>query len=251
MLVIEMIGGLGNQLFQIAFGYVLSLQRNQELYFANFNRNFCNERPSYWNTYFSHLSPLIKNNPNRSEYLYYIDPHPLEYHIPPISNKLYMYGFFQNLKYYQGYERQIKEILNIPNFQTIDRCSIHFRLGDYRKASNFPILDDNYYLTCIDKIKCNNWIIFCEKSEQNYIKERIKNFNILGTIEFFSSDEKTEIIEMSKSKYQIIANSSFSLFAALISNSDTKIFYPNIWFGDHNLVIENDKYEMIEAKDMK
>lgn len=251
MIIIELIGGLGNQLFQLSAAYSLAIDRNEELLISNIPRNFYSSRPSYFDSYFKHLKIIVIENPNIDDYFLYEDPNPLLFHEIPNFKNIYLKGFFQNFKYIKHNKNAIKNFLGINNYQTVERCAIHFRMGDFRNAPAFPILNDDYYIKCINKINSKNWLIFCEINEKNNVEQRIKKFNLQGDINFYHSDPFDEIKEMSKSKYIIIANSSFSLYASFLSNDECKIFYPDIWFTNQSISIDDQRYEIVEAKNMK
>ena len=158
-------------------------------------------------------------------------------------------------KYYKKYE----------NNNTI---SIHFRMGDYKALQNcHPILRDEYYINSIkfilNKTQKNSkeknskeknskeqgnikWTIlyFCEDEDIDEVVNKIEKIKTeccesceSCELEFERGGEPTmedwqQLLLMSCCQHNIIANSSFSWWAAYFNNSRDKIIcYPEKWFG--------------------
>lgn len=254
MITIEIMGGLGNQLFQIfaLFAYGLKHYKSSENYFIYFEDVESNNlnRPRYWDNFLKNLKPWIKKP------LYHI---PIwredTFHykeIPYINNQHFkLFGYYQSYKYFKDYEKIIFEQIKLKEQKEnikIDgknKVSLHFRMGDYKKLKEYhPILKINYYENAIEKlIKDTNkkdWTIlyFYEKEDEESVKENIKILKIkFSTLFFEPIDHKykdyEQLLIMSKCKHNIIANSSFSWWGAYLNeNENKKVYYPNIWFGE-------------------
>jgi hypothetical protein len=150
----------------------------------------------------------------------------------------------------QVYKYLYKE-LNKEQNQTI---SLHFRLGDYRfLQDSHPILTKEYYLDAllyVTKSLSNNLntntnskikvLYFCEEADLPdvletivFLQEKMQNVIELVFEKADSSlDDWEQMLLMSMCQHNIIANSTFSWWAAYFNTNATKIVcYPNTWFG--------------------
>ena len=143
------------------------------------------------------------------------------------------------------YENQI-------NFD--DTISIHFRLGDYKKYPEvYPILTTEYYINSINYIlrqkatstPVRNILYFCEDADFNDALQIIIQLQHIYTdLTFERADNKLldwqQMLVMSLCKDNIIANSTFSWWAAYFnSNLSKNVCYPATWFkttAGHNTI---------------
>ena len=114
---------------------------------------------------------------------------------------------------------------------------MHVRRGDYLKEAKNDILSNHYYLTAIkyivDKIEDPHFYIFSDDIE--CVK---KNLKIMQKHTFIDSNQNSEFYDiqlMNLCKHHIIANSTFSWWAAWLNKNDKKIdIAPKIWLTDKN-----------------
>ena len=124
---------------------------------------------------------------------------------------------------------------------------IHIRRGDYTLyPDHHPTCNTGYYSEGIEKIKDIsgenvNIIIFSDDKKwcyENMGNQVGDNFIIPET-----ENPYVELYMMTKCNYHIIANSSFSWWAAYLnSNPNKKIVAPSKWFGS--------AYEHFNTKDL-
>lgn len=266
MITCNLMGGLGNQLFQIFTVIAYSIENNCDLYFVY--TKTIGKRPSYWNTLFSPLGKNLIFSQSKGTVLREKGFH--FYPLPPIQSgqDIILQGYFQSPKYFQKYKQKIAErIMNLEyhkeklikkQFSTVDRektISMHFRLGDYVSLQDFhPIMPLSYYKKSMQEIcetaKNNEWriVYFCEESDFEIVyKEYISHLQqYFEKCQFVRVDPKIpdflQIIMMSSCKNHIIANSTFSWWGAYLNFSQDKIVcYPDVWFGSklsHNNTID-------------
>jgi hypothetical protein len=126
--------------------------------------------------------------------------------------------------------------------------SMHFRIGDYKKVQHFhPILPYEYYRNSIAYILSESTdsydglytiLYFCENQDIDDVDIIINRLKIdYPTIVFTKASNKIsdwgQMLTMSNCQHNIIANSSFSWWAAYLNNNHNKIVcYPPIWFGE-------------------
>lgn len=214
MIIFQIQGGLGNQLFQIFCGLNYELIHNKEVFFTSINRS--KHRGVYWNTFFTQLKDKLKNEGLEL----YKEPFYQYKEIPIFDNKI-IFGFFQSDKYFRENFNKIYNFLNIDNLKNqikhnynfSNSCSIHFRIGDYDNK-NFPILSLDYYQKAINYIenKIDNFYIFYEKNDEKKILDNLNKLNFKTNYILINTDYKDyeQLLLMSLCENNIIANSTFS-----------------------------------------
>ena len=221
-------------------------------------------RYSYWDTFLSNLKPFIKDqsvSPKLDLYLkeqaFTYDPSILTNVLNNLQKVNMLVGYFQSSKYFDTYKEKILQLLKISNKQLVlkvlyenqinfdDTISIHFRLGDYKKYPEvYPILTTEYYINSINYIlrqkatstPVRNILYFCEDADFNDALQIIIQLQHIYTdLTFERADNKLldwqQMLVMSLCKDNIIANSTFSWWAAYFnSNLSKNVCYPVTWF---------------------
>jgi glycosyl transferase family 25 len=169
MLTIELMGGLGNQLFQI-FTLISYSKKYNQPFLLEKKTSFPGPyvvRHGYWDTIFDKLSCRLIQNPLNYPF---IREKSFEYEeIPAIIqdinkvNNFKLFGYFQSYKYFQDYKNDIlndldyytkkNNILQKLNRNVSDMISMHFRVGDFIKIQDcHPIMTLEYYTNAIKYI---------------------------------------------------------------------------------------------------
>ena len=162
------------------------------------------------------------------------------------SQNTQVYGHFQKYAFVEKTLPQIKKLLKSMNVQVeaemrkikYGECiSLHVRRGDYVKMSHVHnVLSIHYYsdaLTHFDEqlplVVFSNDITWCRQNFEmfnrkiHYVPDDIPDYVQLGM--------------MSKIKYNIIANSTFSWWAAVLNeNVDKKVVSPKEWLCNSNII---------------
>jgi hypothetical protein len=262
MITCNLMGGLGNQIFQIFATLSYAIKSKNNFKFLNVDTlgtGSTTIRYTFWNTFFSRLKPfLIETYPQS---IHVIREKDFTFNELPINEMLnrdtMIFGYFQSYKYFHDNYEIICRIIDLNNNKTnllnklnlsndyLKNCvSIHFRLGDYKKLQDFhPILSKEYYYKSLqyinNKYENSQFTImyFCEDvdiddviEKINHLKEHFTNY------EFIRGDNKLEdweqMLLMSSCHHNIIANSSFSWWAAYFNSwTDKIVCYPSVWFG--------------------
>ncbi len=278
MIIVKLIGGLGNQMFQYAAGRYLAhlhktellidtgylekdpdgayTQRKLELNVFNVELKIAKKADierfkiessnKYSRTLQRKLPILFKN--------LYIAESGSAYHKEFLSypENTYLDGFWQSENYFKPIESilvndfVLKDPLNKENkdwLKKIENCesvSVHIRRGDYitnaNSQSHHGSCDLNYYKKGIEYIKEKHRSIevFVFSDDLEWCKA---NLNLKETIHFVDANHKQnlhlDMFLMSHCKHNVIANSSFSWWAAWLNRNGNKtVIAPVKWFND-------------------
>ena len=269
MITCSLMGGLGNQLFQIFATISYAMKANNEYKFLNVETlggNGCTLRYTFWNTFLKNLEPMLTVS---FPALALVKQESFEYKELPISllksRNVCIHGYFQSYKFFEEHFSLIYDLLDIDTrkkevlkklkdtfFESVENSiSMHFRLGDYKKASHFhPIMPSSYYIKSLKYILENenesdsnskNVIYFCEEEDIQTVEETIQQCkNEFPNLNFIRApnvlEDWEQMLFMSECKYHIIANSSFSWWGAYFGfkNENKKnekiVCYPSLWF---------------------
>ena len=169
-----------------------------------------------------------------------------------LKNNIFYDGFWQSYKYFENIRDELLKrfVLNyemnqyyntiLTDICSSDSVSLHVRRGDYISnpdANTFHgICDLDYYKTAIKEVTFlhKNLKFFIFSDDISWVKS---NLTFLPSnhefIESENTDSHAEMFLMSKCRINIIANSSFSWWAAwLNTNINKMVFFPAVWFAD-------------------
>ena len=257
MISCQLLGGLGNQLFQIFTTIAYCLKYNYSPIFLNSDSTKgITFRKTYWDTFLYKLKnmEMLKNEIPEMNILK--EPYFAFCELPKIiNNQNYMlFGYFQSYKYFEEKKEELFKMIELENQTNLIKneikldyeniISMHFRIGDYKYIQgNHPIMPIRYYENALKYLlKTNSQkslkvLYFCEKDDLNDVNEIINILkNKFENIEFICINlfliDWMQMLIMSCCKYNIIANSSFSWWGAYFNmNPDKIVCYPNKWFG--------------------
>ena len=265
MITCNLMGGLGNQIFQIFTTIAYSIKSKNPFKFLSIETlggGSTTIRHTFWNTFFSKLKPFLINT--LPQPIHVIREKDFTFRELPIyemsGRDVMIFGYFQSYKYFKNEFQTICRIVDIYSMKNnlltkinydssfLDNTiSMHFRIGDYKKIQDYhPIMTKEYYynaLKLIQRLNNNNnsnfnVMFFCEESDiedvnliVHFLKKNLPEYNFIrGDCNL---DDWEQMLLMSSCHHNIIANSSFSLWAALFNFRNDKIVcYPSKWFGD-------------------
>lgn len=259
MITCDIMGGLGNQLFQIFATISYAMDNNIQFYFPNL-LNIGNR-----NTYFKTLLNSLETKNNLLEinkykkiklrHYKYKEPN-YTYNKIPFYKTINIFGYFQSEKYFINNYTKIIDYLQLDNkineqlqkniiIQNTITISLHIRYSDYQTANNikiFYLLTKEYYKRSLEYIinsnQNENYTIyyFCPKEDNSIANDIIsilessfKNLTFIKINENISEYE--QLLLMSLTNHNIIANSTFSWWAAYLNKNPNKIIcYPEKWY---------------------
>ena len=267
MITCNLMGGLGNQLFQIFTTISYAIHNQQAFVFLHtdtLGTGSTTIRPTYWNNFLSTLQLFVKKELPAIECMLKESGYDYD-ELPPISeifpssisangnNSLILFGFFQSYKYFDKYKNNINRLIRLETqkdsvkpympMNTLNLTSMHFRFGDYKNNTHmYVLLTHAYYKNCIafilDKLKTReiNILYFCEDHDLEDVLPIINQLTWdFPTVHFeqvvSGIPDYTQMLMMSVCNHNIIANSTFSWWGAYFNTNEDKIVcYPDSWF---------------------
>lgn len=263
-----LMGGLGNQLFQIFTTIAYGFNSHATVLFPYSEvLTTGRARPTYWDTILAQLKSLTTIKPPLHTFVKYNEPSFRYTKIPIFDNKeIMLFGYFQSYLYFEHVHQTIfsmiqldiqkaaicVEFVNLLNHTPtttttpIRNISMHFRLGDYKLYPGcHPIMPFEYYSNALGQILSKHdsrtgfrVLYFCEHEDNECVNSVIRLLSVsYSCIEFMKVDDDIQdwkqLLIMSCCNDNIIANSSFSWWGAYFnSNADKVVCYPKVWFGE-------------------
>lgn len=279
MIIVNLKGGLGNQMFQYACGRALSLRTQDQEFkidvngleraikvgdvyrpysLSNFNiiENIANiheiKKIKYPYGIFSKCWHFFRKKFLRQNYVSFVPK------IIKLRGNIYLDGYFQTEKYFKDFGSTIKNDFTPKNISRLSNTiiekisqeqnsvSIHIRRGDYVGHKILGgMCNDRYYIKAFEEINksVTNPHFYIFSNEIDWVKE---NMTFPYPTTYVSSPEipdYEELILMSHCKHNIIANSSFSWWGAWLNSNPNKIVIaPKKW--------ANGVYNQIKLRDI-
>lgn len=265
MTTVKVFGGLGNQMFQYAIGKVVAKRKQEDLFLdiTWFNR----KKNRQFELDHFHLSYSI--TPLFLVYAYKFLLHMLRicglenrccvyneqktfFFDEKVFRKPYAYiaGYFQNPQYFeeirdelvkdftpkrslQGASRTIAEKMRQEN-----SVAVHMRRGDYMSgslATKYVTQSIDYYLKAMGYMSADidNPQFYIFSDDINWCKETLKmdKRNLVYIDSSVSSSALNDFLLMKSCRHYIISNSTFSWWAAWLSETeDKRVIAPQRWF---------------------
>lgn len=261
MITCNLMGGLGNQLFQIFTTIAYGYKSNNQFRFLGVETlggGSTTVRHTYWNAFLSKMRPFLITDLPKVRVIRE-DGFPYK-ELPVVEMKqtdVLLYGYFQSYKYFQGQYDMICRVIGLEKtrialtekwnmapeyFDNI--ISMHFRIGDYKKLQHYhPLATYEYYDSSLRYFKIMRpthtftVLYFCEDDDIADVTDIIGRLALKYPEYKFIRDGNAladweQLLLMSCCHHNIIANSSFSWWAAYFNaHKDKVVCYPSAWFG--------------------
>lgn len=274
MVIVKIFGGLGNQMFQYAFGRSMALKNNCDLkldlsFFNNDEirkyrlndflviEDIANQAQieSIKELHFSPLNRLKRQIFNTKPY--FLQEKNIEFNSNYLRTQhdVYLDGYWQSEKYFVDYSAQIRkdfQIKTLPSptnknmLKQIGSCnsiSLHIRRGDFQKNEALNKIHGlcslDYYYRAVDLIenKTTNPIFYIFSDDLIWAKQHLKLRYETQFVDINDDQSAHEDLRlMSNCKHHILANSSFSWWGAWLNlRIEKTIIAPKAWFADTKL----------------
>jgi hypothetical protein len=278
VVIVQLIGGLGNQLFQYAAGRAIAHRRNvplkldiskyQNYPLRKYALNDFNVAASIaQSSEVAHVTgsdrnPVYRRVSSRiQDWLPYyrrsvlvqqhrhFDPRVLK-----ASRDVYLVGYWQSEKYFRGIEGVIRKELTLretpdPVNEAMGRrinetasVSLHIRRGDYvsslETARHHGLCSLEYYYAAVETLTrmVNQPHFFVFSDDVSWAERNLRlNFSVTYVKHNGKERDSEDLRLMTQCKHHILANSTFSWWAAWLCESPTKIVIaPRKWFESGN-----------------
>ena len=253
VLTVELMGGLGNQLFQIATAYAYSKKYNLGLVLIR-DWPHPEGRLPIWDEY---LDPKVWNMISHEDFKMTpwltISEKGFSYAALRESTAYLtkLFGYFQSALYFNDYAADLRKLfypkddllaksamslITAGVTRIIDWIGAHVRRGDYLKAADYHLIcGPEYYTGARDFIeeKLNERVRVCWFSEDPmWVRDNL--FSEGDTI--ISDNGAVDFTSLGQFKHLILSNSSYSWWAAWLNpycyeDASRVICSPDKWFG--------------------
>ena len=272
MLIVKIIGGIGNQMFQYAFyrklielgkkvkcdikgfnnyklhsGFELQRVFDLEIDFAE-----SSEIEKLTNIYNYNILSRLKRKIFGYPSSHLFESNILVENLNNIENA-YLDGYWQSTKFFGDFNElksnfNFKKKLNFDNQKILKKISstnsvsMHVRRGDYLGNSVYNLCNESYFLNAIKIIQAREKKeieVFVFSYDMNWVKKNLFNYfkekiNI-NLIENNIQDSSVDLRLMTQCKHNIISNSSFSWWGAWLNKHKNKnIVAPKNWYNNPN-----------------
>jgi hypothetical protein len=273
MVIVKIYGGMANQLFQYAAGYALAIKHGVPLkldisYFHELNTD--TKRVFELNKFLidyqlasqEEIQQLFKFRkidyalnkimPFAKKKFYGEKKIGFDDDFFKLGSHIYLRGYFQSEKYFLDCKLSIFQQfifrnttndhlqLFLEKLNQQKTVALHIRLGDYLQPSTNSIMasfDLSYYKSSIEYIQKHvNDAIFLVFSDQIPLAKQLLTIeaNLLFVDASISKSADEDFVLMQSCQHQIIANSTFSWWAAYLNQKSGKIMVaPRKWYKDH------------------
>lgn len=268
-MIVRLMGGLGNQMFQYAFGRALCLKRQEKLILDTWS--YCNDKSR---SYELGQYNILKNKGRLFQKAFYNVLWNIKIHfcLSPVLEKIfgmecehmgfgghninnsskYLVGYWQCTEYFANirdilinefkYMGELSKLQKqmITDMQSENSIAVHIRRGDYLNVQDIYVnLERNYYDAALQYIteRAANAKIYIFSDDMEWCKREFADWgNVVFVDEEISSNMHTDFELMKNCRHYIIANSTYSWWAAWLSENDDKLIVaPADWFCDSML----------------
>ena len=245
MVTVNLMGGLGNQLFQYAYSRALAAQ-GRDVYLTNIQVANATDHRVYSLDGFNTVARLYNPPPIGAAPLYESGI-PFDEKMLNVPEPTIIYGYFQTERYFLNIASQIRKELTLKNplsekaqrladeIQNCESVSFHVRRGDYLQLQAFHgMVGLDYYASAfghiLSRIFPKRPVSYIFSDDPQWCKQ-----NLPGTV--VETGNKFEDLHlMSLCRHNIIVNSSFSWWAGWLNTNPNKIVVaPKRWFSSKDL----------------
>ncbi len=266
MIIVRLRSGLGNQMFQYAFfkqmqkwhgeenvkldistyhwkahngleiGHVFGIDLQKDSVSSNVSLKYADVGYKFHHRVLRRL-----RGRRHKSYRYWKD---IEFDEYRTLNDVYLEGFWNDEKYFAGVQDEVRFLYQfqlpltedddglLRKIESCESVAVHVRRGDYKKYPEaFPLCRPDYYRQAIGLLseKYPELSCFVFSDDLEWCK---KELSFLPRVTFVENHDSSmaskDLFMMSKCRHNIIANSTFSWWAAWLNNNpDKMVLYPH------------------------
>ena len=247
MVIVKLSGGLGNQMFQYAFGRFIAYKLNTELK-LDLSETKISLNPKHHSFYRLGDFNIQENFATPEEIAHvkatgiFAPPAPVEDETRDVF--IQGHSFHAEESFIEIADIILREFTLKSPLHKISTAwakkilvaensvALHIRRGDYLNAVHIiGVIPLDYYRTCVAQLQKDFPLIaaFIFSDDLNWVRKNLKLDVPTEYVEDCESDNE-EFLLMSLCKHTVIANSTFSWWAAWLNfNPDKKVFVPSPW----------------------
>jgi len=268
MIHIVLLGRSGNHLFQYAFGRVLAKRHGVPLVL---DASWFNDEGWREVSHLLHL-PLQAKVTRRVSLaaralLKLTDKHYWEYRGLPLIREpelnqafhpeffdapanCVVRGYFQSYKYFSSIEDELRVELHgllehVVPYETLHetQVAVHVRRTDFLNHAAFQVCNLDYYQRAMERMRelvpGARFTIFSD--DPSWCRQNLEGPDIEVAAPSIDRGPLTDLVRMSRAHHHIIANSSYSWWAAWLGKKEgQRVLMPDAWFrGDIHAPIED------------
>ena len=263
-IICRLMGGLGNQLFQLQHALNFAKRNNGDLFFDN--SFYFSSKKIHEKNYVKHfINPFLTKNlsffdlklkrtlerffyklnikyPKYFSQKFYFENSNLE---PEKKSEIILDGFWQDIIYLdKKFISKIRENLFKKNYKILNNryICVHIRRNDYltnrqRFFKTHEVLKLDYYLKSFEYLenKINKPVFNVFTDDEVWAHKSLNQIKNLKIISTKNKNPLQILFNMSSYQNYVIANSTFSWWAAVLSKSKKKkVILPKIWSKNQN-----------------
>ncbi len=246
---VELQGGLGNQMFQVAAAYAYAARFGKRFALDTTERTIsptaAKPRPSYfegtvgWTKQYHSTEQPMWNLAKEAGFAFE--------RLPEMDGHVKLVGYFQSPLYFQGYRSTIRSLFlesapkvdgllaSWPEGKTV---SVHIRRADYVGSGLHTVQPIDYYVRAMDRVpKGATPVVFSD--DPDWCRKHVPWTNMVMVGDTVKAGVKLtdeqEMVLMSHTNHHIIANSSFSWWGAFLDAKKGTTVAPAKWFNDASM----------------
>jgi len=229
---ITLMGGLGNQMFQIACALSYSKRESSDLVIGGDSK--------YWDTVLHRFHRNVGNVSHIREQCH--EPSAAMFgRVPPFDGDVKIEGYRQSPKYFEGALSDVRDAFRSdPSFvrtkyawllEKDNVVTVHARRGDYLTLDDV-VLKMDYYVRAIRRMKDlvpdATFVFFSD--DDTFWPSVMDQFDVDHVYVQDETDVNTMMI-IQQFRNHIISNSTFSWWSAWLSDTKGHVIAPARWFG--------------------
>jgi hypothetical protein len=270
---VELVGGLGNQIFGVAMGRYIEQKFDFEVEFLRAPDSQANKSHGetieslevFGGVVATRLPGLLERlRLTAAGYGFgklFLSIHEKYLNFDNFSprNGMVMRGYFQTLDAFLSLSESEKQLTVsrefsssiVPSLESLDfsetGACLHMRFGDYKSVRGLGVLQSLYFQTACQELlnqkpSVANFAIFTNSTaDAEKVRDSLssmfpsKNFRIFDPSGSYSA--AMSLVTMSRFRSIVMANSSYSFWGALTGGLEKLVIYPEPWFIDPEILV--------------